>query len=504
MQKCKIVDFFPFFGKLDKEKFELRYHILKDHVTKFVIAEANKSHSGIPVERQLRSIIDDLGFPLEKFVIIDVDIPDDIQAFVKDIDYINCYEGNGSNPNSVYARCRERIIKDSLIDVIDKFDDDTIFIHSDSDEIIDPKHIQWVANICKLHESTHIIKIPLVNLQGKANLRVHHVSDDSVQQWDKSMFFCTKQHLSVATPTNIRSNVNNPFTVSYVEIDGKRVEDMGWRFSWMGDLDHREIKRTHFAHYDDSLSGLIGNNYKNTDMLQCMQQTPEEGKTPPSGEKNCILRKYEQSLLPKEIYLNSRLINFFIGEKVDLTLSLKDKLVEYSTDTNDPIKMFDLAREYETLGQTATAVSFYLRSAEFSDDEVHSYECLLRIGVCFEKQKNRDYSVLGRFCHAAALCPTRPEAYYCLAKYHFVKNNWVDTLMFIKLCMAMDTVVNFVLPTFRNTWSHFEMKYISAVCLYEMGNIVESKCEFDELQTENPPIEILQKIDYFRKTHSYL
>lgn len=505
MQKYKIVDFFPFFGKLDKEKFELRYHILKDHVTKFVIAEANKSHSGIPVERQLRSIIDDLGFPLEKFVIIDVDIPDDIHAFVKDIDYINCYEGNGSNPNSVYARCRDRIIKDSLIDVIDKFDDDTIFIHSDSDEIIDPKHIQWVANICNLHESTHVIKIPLVNLQGKANLRVHHVSDDSVQQWDKSMFFCTKHHLSVATPTNIRSNVNNPFTVSYVEIGGKRVEDMGWHFSWMGDSSHRFVKMTHYAHYDDTLSGLIGESYKSNDMEEHMKSEPSTGNIPPSGEKTLILKAYDSSLLPKEIFLNSRLRNFFVGKNYPQESALKQLLHLYSFSTSDPNIMFDLAREYEKMGHTAIALSFYLRAAEYYAEKEKSYECIVRMGICFYAQKNRDFSTNGRFYHAAALMPERPEAYYMLSKLNMEKHNWVDSLMYTNLCISSYQRVGELLSSFDGVFNLHDLLYNRAVCLYEMGNIKESNEEFDNILTKNDISEnLVERVLSFKRSHPHL
>lgn len=504
MQIHKVVDYFPFFAKLDKEKLELRYHMLKDHVDFFVVSEANRSHSGELVELELRKTLDELGIPQDRFVIVDVDIPNDVADLVQDIDYQNCYEGNNVNVNSVHARCRERLTKDALLDVIDRFDDDTVFIHSDSDEIIDTSHIKWVSNLARNYEKTHVIKIPLVYLQGKSTFRVHYRHDNSPQMWDKSMFFCTKHHLRHATPTNIRSNVNNPFIITYAQVDGVRVEDMGWHFSCMGDSSKRVIKMENFTHYDDKLSGVIGDGYNSETMSMHIVSEPVLGGIPPGGDKGCVLMEYNSDFLPKEIFLNSRLTDFFIGEKTVSTLRLKSKIIDYCANTSDHIAMFDLAREYEFLGQTATAVSFYLRSAEFTSDDVLSYECLLRIGLCFEQQKNRDYSVVGRYYHAAALCPTRPEAYYCLANHNFSKNNWVDALMFINLCIKMCESTDIILATFRNTWSIFEFKYLRAVCLYEMGNIVESKTQFDDLQRENTPDDIMEKIIYFRKTRSYL
>lgn len=505
MQKHKVVDFFPFFAKLDKEKLELRYHMLKDHVDFFVVAEANRSHSGIPLERELRKTLHDLMIPEDRFVVVDVDIPDDVMSCVEEIDYQNCYEGNYVNINGVQARCRDRLIKDSLLQVFDNFDDATVFIHSDSDEIINPTHVKWVAELARNYQMTHVLKIPLVNLQGKATLRVHHSSDQSPQMWDRSMFFCTKYHLKNATPTNIRSNINNPFQISYVEIDGKRVEDMGWHLSWMGDSSHRFVKMTHYAHYDDTLSGLIGESYKSNDMEEHMKSEPSTGNIPPSGEKTLILKAYDSSLLPKEIFLNSRLRNFFVGKNYPQESALKQLLHLYSFSTSDPNIMFDLAREYEKMGQTAIALSFYLRAAEYYAEKEKSYECIVRMGICFYAQKNRDFSTNGRFYHAAALMPERPEAYYMLSKLNMEKHNWVDSLMYTNLCISSYQRVGELLSSFDGVFNLHDLLYNRAVCLYEMGNIKESNEEFDNILTRNDISEnLVERVLSFKRSHPYL
>ena len=70
-------------------------------------------------------------------------------------------------------------------------------------------------------------------------------------------------------------------------------------------------------------------------------------------------------------------------------------LNKYSLDTENPEYNFNLALEYDKLGQTASAISFYLRAAERSEDLKLSYIALLKMGVCFEKQGGRTQTVKG-------------------------------------------------------------------------------------------------------------
>lgn len=77
---------------------------------------------------------------------------------------------------------------------------------------------------------------------------------------------------------------------------------------------------------------------------------------------------------------------------------------------------YQLALAYESQGQTASAVSFYLRAAERSTDSNLSYECFLRIGLIFEKQDRRYMSSRGMYQQAIAICPKRPEGYFLLSR----------------------------------------------------------------------------------------
>lgn len=91
---------------------------------------------------------------------------------------------------------------------------------------------------------------------------------------------------------------------------------------------------------------------------------------------------------------------------------------------------FNLGLYYEDIGQTASAVSYYLRASERTEDFDLRYECLLRASICFTKQGSRNFTVKGLLQNAITTCPERPEAYYLLSQYHENENKdgcWNDS-----------------------------------------------------------------------------
>ena len=185
----RVIDFFPYFDGTGKELLQLRINILKDYVDKFIICESNKTHSGASIEYNLENRIKEYNLPSNKIQVIKLDIPEDDKLPVELIDIFNCYEDN-KNKISIRARTRERMQKDSLLTVIDGYSEDTLFLVSDSDEIIDPKHLQWLGATVLAHQNI-VIKVPLVHLEGRANLRVYK-SSGQPKLWDGGMFMATK------------------------------------------------------------------------------------------------------------------------------------------------------------------------------------------------------------------------------------------------------------------------------------------------------------------------
>jgi len=97
--------------------------------------------------------------------------------------------------------------------------------------------------------------------------------------------------------------------------------------------------------------------------------------------------------------------------------NLNELLVDYIYDPENPFLNFQLGNIYFDMGQTASAVSYYLRTAERSDNEDLMYACLLRAGVCFDIQGCRKKSVRGLFQSAISLNPIRPEGYFLLSRF---------------------------------------------------------------------------------------
>lgn len=299
-RKKTIIDYFTYFDDTCKELLQLRVNLLKDHVDYFVICESNKTHSGIPIERKLRQRIEEYGLPREKIIIIDLHIPEVEDLQLLDIDYHNSGENSG-NINSVRARARERLQRDALQIIIDKFDNDTYFIVGDCDEIIDPSAIDYVLTVVN-SSPNNIIKIPLVYLEGRADLRVYNRITNTPKEWNLSLFVCTKRHLTKTNPINIRCNYNNPFPIVWSTHDGKIAQDLGWHFSWMGGAAKRKLKRDAFCHYEDNLDFLESKTYNDEKAVALLEQEFKEGSIAPSLESDSILIKYDTNNLPKQIF----------------------------------------------------------------------------------------------------------------------------------------------------------------------------------------------------------
>ena len=107
--------------------------------------------------------------------------------------------------------------------------------------------------------------------------------------------------------------------------------------------------------------------------------------------------------------------------------NLNTALNNYISDTKNPLYNFILGQVYENLGHTAAAASFYLRTTEFGYDDLLNYEASLRLGLCFEKQGSRVFTVKGIFLRAASLLPQRPEAYYLLSRVYEHCKDWQES-----------------------------------------------------------------------------
>lgn len=138
-----------------------------------------------------------------------------------------------------------------------------------------------------------------------------------------------------------------------------------------------------------------------------------------------------------------------------LELDLNNLIVEYINDPENYKNNFLLGFYYESIGQTASAVSYYLRTAERTEINSIKYESLIRAAICFNKQGTRNFTVKSLLLHALAVCPKRPEAYYLMAVHYENSKgdgNWNDCYTISSIGLEVseldsnDTITNLNYP----------------------------------------------------------
>jgi len=147
---------------------------------------------------------------------------------------------------------------------------------------------------------------------------------------------------------------------------------------------------------------------------------------------------------------------------------------------------FWLGYAYESQGQTASAVSFYIRAAERARRKNLVYESILRCGICFRKQTRRDYTVLGRFQQAISVHPTRPEGYLLLSQHHERRGEWYESYMFANIGIAM-TVEHQHTPLLTDVEypGVYSLFFQKAVAAWWVGREAESVELFNQLMAEH-------------------
>lgn len=283
-----IIDCFPYFK--EKEILELRIKLLYNHVDKFIICEGNHTQSGVPKEFTCKKTLDKLNIHTDKIIVVEVDMPNLTQ------------EKN--------SWVRERMQRNAASNFINESD---ICFISDCDEIINPEYIEYYASIAKSYPN-NILRVPLVYLNGRADLRVHDELGNP-REWNTA-FMCLKKHLDNLTLSEIRESYamqkyNIPFSDIFITDDNKMIES-GWHFSWMGDSKVLKEKSKSSMHVHDFVIGSVGQ-FGTMEMFEFLDKyVPKENSTDPLGRKNHILKKYPLENLPQIIFEVERIKNFLL------------------------------------------------------------------------------------------------------------------------------------------------------------------------------------------------
>jgi len=164
--------------------------------------------------------------------------------------------------------------------------------------------------------------------------------------------------------------------------------------------------------------------------------------------------------------------------------NLSSAIKTYVQDTSNPKLAYDLAIIYEDIGQTASAITFYMRAAENTDDKELSYECLLRQGICYEKQGNRNHTASVLYRHAICLLPKRPEAYFLLSKLYTNTNQHVFGYTYAQIGLGVSFFNLLPLKTHTGYPGKYGLIFQKAVSAWHWGKNMESRKLFMELKND--------------------
>jgi tetratricopeptide (TPR) repeat protein len=140
---------------------------------------------------------------------------------------------------------------------------------------------------------------------------------------------------------------------------------------------------------------------------------------------------------------------------------------------NDEV-VFNLANFYLNQNQTSSALTYYLRVTEYSNNSDLIYESLIKAGLCIEKQGNRVYSTKGLYLHAISQSPKRPEAYFLLSRLYERNREWQESYTIASIAESVCEFDLFPLRTNIEYPGKYGFKFEKAVCSWWMGLIDES------------------------------
>jgi hypothetical protein len=156
--------------------------------------------------------------------------------------------------------------------------------------------------------------------------------------------------------------------------------------------------------------------------------------------------------------------------------NIGDLVVALSNDPFNEEINFACAVEYERLNQTASAVSFYLRTAEYGESLL-VYNSLLKVAQCMDNQTDRINTVSNCILQAITFAPYRPEAYFLMSQFHERQSNWQESYTWAEMGLSyVDPWKEFNhLPASVGYEDYFCLEFQKGIAAWWIGRKEESK-----------------------------
>lgn len=156
------------------------------------------------------------------------------------------------------------------------------------------------------------------------------------------------------------------------------------------------------------------------------------------------------------------------------------KLESFILDPFNPKNNFQLGEYYFNQGHTASALAFYLRSAEYGDDSNDIYESLLMVARCLAVQGKRSTTEKGLWLNAISFAPNRPEAYLFLSEWSESNNQYHEAYMYAAIGLTKLKNAKKITDNVKYLGG-YQLEFQKAVLAWWIGRTEESKQDFLKL-----------------------
>jgi len=181
---------------------------------------------------------------------------------------------------------------------------------------------------------------------------------------------------------------------------------------------------------------------------------------------------------------------------------LQEKINQYILSPREGINNFEMACEYFEIKQYASAMSYYLRCAELSNDNDLVYESLLCAWNCMTKVGGRPIFERGQLIQAISQSPHRPEGYYLLCSWlerfgseRIETNEELFHQMYLYACIGIQNKDNKIKFKYLNEYpGQTGLYFYKAYSGWNIGKTKESEDLFIDMYLNH-------KLDSNFKTH---
>jgi len=256
-----IIDAFSYFN--EEELLELRLNYLSDLVDKFLIVEANMTHQGKEKNWNLEGLLKN---KFSKF-------SDKIIYYKKniDLDEVEKEVGWGGEKNGLLSFKLDNFQRNSIKDKLNQFDENSIILISDLDEIPSRESIKFIRNC----DFTFIQ--PLSFDQKLFRLNCNYLI---MEKWLGTVAVLNKVFKNYS-PQFFRTNINR-FSL---------IANSGWHFSSFGGIERVIKKFDAFAHTEFNTEEFKDKNH----IINCINSGEDIFK------RNSKRKKIDKNFFPKKL-----------------------------------------------------------------------------------------------------------------------------------------------------------------------------------------------------------